>query len=83
MISNRTLSLRVKTKSEALVNFTWRTIKFSPRMLTLELDFEDPLSISVLSIDRLAVIVRDREMFTAKTGVIIAAKYTMESKLPK
>jgi hypothetical protein len=52
-------------------------------MLTLKLEFEDPLFVSLETQDKLIVSVRDRDMFTAKTGVVIAAKYTMEAKLPK
>jgi len=51
--------------------------------MTLEINFEDPLSLSYETIDRLVVQVRDRLMFTSKSGVIIAPKYTMEKNLPK
>lgn len=65
------------------MNFTWKATSFTSRMLTLKLEFEDPLFVSLETQDKLIVSVRDRDMFTAKTGVVIAAKYTMEAKLPK
>ncbi len=51
--------------------------------MTLSLDFKDPLSKSVDSIDWLIVTVLDRELFISAKGIVIASKYKMESKIPK
>jgi hypothetical protein len=51
--------------------------------MTLELNFEDPFSISSELIDRLVVVVLDREIFTSLSGIVIATRYKMEAKLPK
>ena len=51
--------------------------------MTLELNFDDPFSISSELIDRLMVVVLDREIFTSLSGIIIATRYRMEEKLPK
>lgn len=51
--------------------------------MTLELNFDDPFSISSELIDRLVVVVLDREIFTSLSGIIIATRYKMEAKLPK
>jgi hypothetical protein len=51
--------------------------------MTLEINFEDPFSISSELIDRLVVVVLDREIFTSLSGIVIATRYKMEAKLPK
>ncbi len=51
--------------------------------MNLELNFDDPFSISSELIDRLMVVVLDREMFTSLSGIIIATRYSLEAKLPK
>ena len=52
-------------------------------MMTLELNFTDPFSISTEFVDRLVVIVLDREKFASLNGVIIPTRYKMEAKIPK
>ena len=47
-------------------------MEYTQRTMTLELDFANPLSISLDSIDRLVLVVLDQELFTSMTGVIIA-----------
>jgi len=51
--------------------------------MILELDFSDPFLISSEAIDKLSVVVLDREKFSSISGIIIASKYKMEAKIPK
>ena len=51
--------------------------------MTLQIDFADPFSISTEFIDKLSVVVLDREKFSSLNGIIIASRYKMESKIPK
>lgn len=78
LINNLTLNLRIMRKSLSRVNFTWKCVGFTPRIMTLQLRFEEPLSISVESKDILVIEVRDRDMFFSKRGVVIASKYKIQ-----
>ena len=51
--------------------------------MILQLDFSDPFSISTEAIDKLSVVILDRDKFSSISGVVIASRYKMEAKIPK